>query len=192
MSTDKPLPQVPTDNPSEQQQQQQPSRHRRFPNIVRRPQSVISLRRPTTDTRNGGQASNNGGNNPPHTYRSMLDVEENADRGSIKLRRLGSTTRVPVEPQNPHNVRSMLDIDDNTERDTQAEDFAAAPAATPANRERLSRFGRMRILGRKPKAGTDGNDQLIVQDEYDPSIVDMLDVVGGCFYIFPHAGKAQY
>jgi hypothetical protein len=68
----------------------------------------------------------------------------------------------------------MLDVDDNTARDTVAADFAP----TPENKERLRRFGGMRILGRRPKAGNDGAEQLIVQDEYDPSVVDMLDVVG--------------
>lgn len=108
----------------------------------------------------------------------MLDVDDSADRGSIKLRRPGG--RSAAEPQTPNNVRSMLDVDDNTERDTEAADFAAdsGAAPTPANKERTGRFGRMKILGRRPKAGSNGQDQIIVQDEYDPSVVDMLDVVG--------------
>lgn len=111
----------------------------------------------------------------------MLDVDENnADRGSIKLRRLGSATGVPVEPQNPHNVRSMLDVDDNTERDTEAADFATAE--NTAQKERPGRFSRMRHLGRRPRAGSDGRDQLALQNEYDASIVDMLDVVGEYHY----------
>lgn len=107
----------------------------------------------------------------------MLDVDDSADRGSIKLRRPGG--RSAAEPQTPNNVRSMLDVDDNTERDTEAADFAAdsGAAPTPANKERTGRFGRMKILGRRPKAGSNGQDQIIVQDEYDPSVVDMLDVV---------------
>jgi hypothetical protein len=108
----------------------------------------------------------------------MLDVDGDAsDRASIKLRRLDSRPpRTGQSPQTPQNVRSMLNVDDNTTRDTQAEDFAPAPG----NENRLSRLGRMRILGRRPRAGSGGRDQLVVQDEYDPSVVDMLDVVGAC------------
>ncbi|ETS79443.1 hypothetical protein PFICI_09296 [Pestalotiopsis fici W106-1] len=145
-------------------------------------QSAIGLRRLGSSTRqDAGQVNNNGNKPPPQVVRSMLDVDDYADRGSIKLRRPGA--RSAAEPQTPNNVRSMLDVDDNTERDTDAADFAstdgvaAAAAPTPANKERMGRFGRMKILGRKPRAGSHGQDQLIVQDEYDPSVVDMLDVV---------------
>ncbi|KAI4600442.1 hypothetical protein KJ359_000797 [Pestalotiopsis sp. 9143b] len=138
-------------------------------------QSVIGLRRLGSSTKQNDGQVNNGGNKPPQKYRSMLDVDDSADRGSIKLRRPGSSARLPQEPQTPQNVRSMLEVDDNTERDTDAADFAAN--ATPENKERAGRFSRMKVLGRKPKAGTNGRDALIVQDEYNPSVVDMLDVV---------------
>lgn len=139
-------------------------------------QSVIGLRRLGSSTKQNDGQVNNSGNKPPQKYRSMLDVDDSADRGSIKLRRPGSSARLPQEPQTPQNVRSMLEVDDNTERDTDAADFAAN--ATPENKERAGRFSRMKVLGRKPKAGTNGRDALIVQDEYNPSVVDMLDVVG--------------
>lgn len=184
MKNDKPVPpeNPPPENPQPPPQQQQ--RRRRFPGLVRPRQSAISLRRLSTAAQDGSQANN--ANPTPQLYRSMLDVDDNADRGSIKLRRLGSTTRpsrpTPGPPSNPQNVRSMLDVDDNTDRNTQAADFApndgANEHAQVATRERLGRFGRMRVLGRRPRAGSGGQDQLIVQDEYDPSIVDMLDVVG--------------
>ncbi|KAK9800973.1 hypothetical protein AB5N19_00981 [Seiridium cardinale] len=178
MSANKPLPQPPGENQDQDQNPNPPPpRPHRLSSALRPRQSAIGLRRLTTGRQDGDQADT--AKPQQQKVRSMLDVDGGPDRGSIKLRRLASATRPtqnqgnPQNPQNAQNVRSMLDIDDNTERDTQAEDFAPAPE----NKERLGRFGRMRILGRRPRAGSGGNDQLIVQDEYDPSVVDMLDVV---------------
>ncbi|KAH6656492.1 hypothetical protein BKA67DRAFT_552142 [Truncatella angustata] len=172
MSDNKPLPVPPSEDT------EPAKRPHRFPRLGTR-QSAIGLRRlPNAAPQNPAQAS---GNAPaqPQKYRSMLDVDNDpADRGSIKLRRLPSASapQPPYNPENPQNVRSMLDPDDNTNRDTQAADFAGPDNASIGSKKR-GRFGRMKILGRRPHAGNGGHDQLIVQDEYDPSIVDMLDVV---------------
>ncbi|KAI1873611.1 hypothetical protein JX265_005233 [Neoarthrinium moseri] len=164
---------------TEKQQQQRPT------GPVRPRQSAIRLRRLGT-WRHGGHGPGDGPKDKdnPQQIRSMLDVgDDDRDRQSIRLNRLGSTTRAEQprgEPSNPQPVRSMLDVDGHNGPPAEATDFQGgqAPeidAQSNPNKERLGRFRGRTLLGRRRKQ--DGGEQVAVLNEYDPNIVDMLDVL---------------
>jgi hypothetical protein len=116
----------------------------------------------------------------------MLDVggDDSLDQQSIRLKRTTRTDPQTLsEASDMQPVQSMLDVDGNngTSADANARDgpgTGSDPQGQSNDRERPGLFrGGRAIIGRRRKKDGTGN-QLEVVDEYDPNIVDMLDVVG--------------
>jgi hypothetical protein len=138
------------------------------------------LSRPDDDSVNSAE---------PQLVRSMLDVDGGEARTKpssvpFRLLRAGSKSNVDRSKQassNPQNVQSMLDVgDDERHAVTQAQgpgSLAPEGSQQGTTRDKPGRFMRVPIWRRRVKEDDNGN-QAGTEDEYDESIIDMLDVVG--------------